>query len=171
MVDCAPAERLEASGAAVDGCRAADADEHAFGAAFNCGADELAGAVGGGLPGVALFVREEFDARGLGHFDDGGASIGGVPPLGGTFLADGIEGGGMDALSVEMLREQAPGAFAAVGKWAGTDHSVGGGCADPVGDGMGDVWRWEGVLVLVGGDENAHGYTSISRPRRLACVR
>ena len=68
--------------AAVVGGGAADADEDALDAFVESGADEVAGAAGGGEAGVAFGGFKESEAGGGGHFEDGGLAVAGEAPGG-----------------------------------------------------------------------------------------
>ena len=65
----------EDAGAAVHGGGAAHSDDDAFGVVIQGGADEFAGAAGGGVEGVEFGGVEQPEARRVSHFDngDGGA--------------------------------------------------------------------------------------------------
>ena len=117
------------------------------------GGDQLAGAVGGGVPGVLLVVGHEAEAGRHRHLDDRGAAVLDQAEAGADGLAERALDGHGEQLAAELGEQRVERALAAVGDRAEVGRHQAG-ALEPAADRARDLGGVERALERVGGDED-----------------
>ena len=134
------------SGAAVDGGTAPHAHDDVPVAGVQGGSYDLADALRGGPTRVVLFLAQEPESRGAGHFHDGGLGVSQHSPLGGDGFAQGTAGQDVEAAAPGGLDENIQGIVAAVGHGESFDLGLGHGVPGSLSHGLGRLVGGKGAF-------------------------